>query len=212
MKDVLGGKGAGLAEMTNIGVPVPPGFTISTDVCTYFYAHDKTLSAGAEGRGRREPRARREIGRPQLRRREAAAARLRPLRRARVDARHDGHDPQPRPQRRNRAGSGEVVERRALRARFLSPLHPDVLRRRARRSTRITSSTSSSRCATRSGVKTDAEIPADGLRGLVETYKGDRPREERQRLPAGRAASSSGARSARSSTPGTTSAPSPTAS
>ena len=42
MKDLLGGKGAGLAEMTNIGVPVPPGFTISTAVCTYFYDHDKT--------------------------------------------------------------------------------------------------------------------------------------------------------------------------
>jgi pyruvate, orthophosphate dikinase len=39
MKDILGGKGAGLAEMTNIGVPVPAGFTISTEVCTYFYAH-----------------------------------------------------------------------------------------------------------------------------------------------------------------------------
>ncbi len=36
MKDVLGGKGAGLAEMTNIGIPVPPGFTISTEVCTYY--------------------------------------------------------------------------------------------------------------------------------------------------------------------------------
>jgi pyruvate, orthophosphate dikinase len=45
MKDVLGGKGAGLAEMTNIGVPVPPGFTISTEVCTYFYAHDKSYPA-----------------------------------------------------------------------------------------------------------------------------------------------------------------------
>src|SRR4051812_46733170 len=42
MKEILGGKGAGLAEMTNIGVPVPPGFTISTGVCTYFYDHDKT--------------------------------------------------------------------------------------------------------------------------------------------------------------------------
>ncbi len=41
MKDVLGGKGAGLAEMTNIGVPVPPGFTISTEVCTWFYANKK---------------------------------------------------------------------------------------------------------------------------------------------------------------------------
>src|SRR5262245_36273185 len=37
MKDTLGGKGAGLAEMTNAGLPVPPGFTISTDVCRLFY-------------------------------------------------------------------------------------------------------------------------------------------------------------------------------
>jgi pyruvate,orthophosphate dikinase len=42
MKDLLGGKGAGLAEMTNIGVPVPPGFTISTAVCTWFYDHGKS--------------------------------------------------------------------------------------------------------------------------------------------------------------------------
>ena len=42
MKDVLGGKGAGLAEMTNIGVPVPPGFTISTAVCTYYNDHGLT--------------------------------------------------------------------------------------------------------------------------------------------------------------------------
>ncbi|HET7712850.1 MAG TPA: pyruvate, phosphate dikinase [Thermoanaerobaculia bacterium] len=41
MKDLLGGKGAGLAEMTNIGVPVPPGFTISTEACTYFYEHGR---------------------------------------------------------------------------------------------------------------------------------------------------------------------------
>ena len=39
MRDRLGGKGAGLHEMTRIGVPVPPGFTISTDVCSYYYAH-----------------------------------------------------------------------------------------------------------------------------------------------------------------------------
>ncbi|MDY6986089.1 MAG: pyruvate, phosphate dikinase [Candidatus Thermoplasmatota archaeon] len=37
MKDLLGGKGAGLAEMTNIGLPVPPGFTITTEVCVYYY-------------------------------------------------------------------------------------------------------------------------------------------------------------------------------
>ena len=42
MKNLLGGKGANLAEMTSIGLPVPPGFTISTDVCTYYYANDNS--------------------------------------------------------------------------------------------------------------------------------------------------------------------------
>src|SRR5438874_5514109 len=45
MKNLLGGKGANLAEMTRIGLPVPPGFTITTEVCTYFYAHKKTYPA-----------------------------------------------------------------------------------------------------------------------------------------------------------------------
>src|SRR4051794_37515424 len=39
MKEVLGGKGAGLAEMSKAGVPVPPGFTVSTEVCTIFFAN-----------------------------------------------------------------------------------------------------------------------------------------------------------------------------
>ena len=42
MRNLLGGKGAGLAEMAQLGLPVPPGFTITTEVCTYFYAHGKT--------------------------------------------------------------------------------------------------------------------------------------------------------------------------
>src|SRR5215471_17636126 len=42
MRDLLGGKGANLAEMANLGLPVPPGFTIPTSVCTYFYEHGKT--------------------------------------------------------------------------------------------------------------------------------------------------------------------------
>ncbi|MGB2657555.1 MAG: pyruvate, phosphate dikinase, partial [Pseudolabrys sp.] len=41
MRNLLGGKGAGLAEMANLGLPVPPGFTITTDVCTYYYQHNK---------------------------------------------------------------------------------------------------------------------------------------------------------------------------
>ncbi len=45
MKSLLGGKGANLAEMTRIGLPVPPGFTATTEVCTYFYANRKTYPA-----------------------------------------------------------------------------------------------------------------------------------------------------------------------
>jgi pyruvate,orthophosphate dikinase len=51
MKDILGGKGAGLAEMTNLGVPVPPGFTIGTEVCNLFY----------KNRGKIPPDVRKEI-------------------------------------------------------------------------------------------------------------------------------------------------------
>ena len=42
MRNLLGGKGANLAEMARIGLPVPPGFTISTEVCTYYYENKKT--------------------------------------------------------------------------------------------------------------------------------------------------------------------------
>src|ERR1043165_1183405 len=52
MKDLLGGKGAGLAEMTNAGVPVPPGFTITTDVCRYYYANKQKLPKELEAQQR----------------------------------------------------------------------------------------------------------------------------------------------------------------
>src|SRR5437867_935829 len=41
LRDLLGGKGANLAEMAGLGLPVPPGFTITTEVCTYFYDHGR---------------------------------------------------------------------------------------------------------------------------------------------------------------------------
>ncbi|MDO9574962.1 MAG: PEP/pyruvate-binding domain-containing protein, partial [bacterium] len=46
MKTVLGGKGAGLHEMTRIGIPVPPGFTITTEACVYYFTHDNTSPEG----------------------------------------------------------------------------------------------------------------------------------------------------------------------
>ena len=48
MKSLLGGKGANLHEMTRIGLPVPPGFTITTEVCSYFYAHNRTYPSQLE--------------------------------------------------------------------------------------------------------------------------------------------------------------------
>jgi pyruvate,orthophosphate dikinase len=48
MKALLGGKGAGLAEMTNAGIPVPPGFTITTEVCTLFYTSGKKVPAAID--------------------------------------------------------------------------------------------------------------------------------------------------------------------
>src|SRR5438067_6816585 len=48
MKPLLGGKGANLHEMTRIGLPVPPGFTITTEVCSYFYDHKRTYPSQLE--------------------------------------------------------------------------------------------------------------------------------------------------------------------
>src|SRR5688572_3206910 len=56
MKDVLGGKGAGLAEMDRIGLPVPAGFTISTGVCAFFSAHRGKYPPGLDALVRRAMR------------------------------------------------------------------------------------------------------------------------------------------------------------
>jgi len=49
MKNLLGGKGANLAEMSNLGLPVPPGFTITTEVCTYYYDHGRSYPEELKG-------------------------------------------------------------------------------------------------------------------------------------------------------------------
>ena len=70
MKNLLGGKGAGLAEMSNLGLPVPPGFTITTEVCTYFYAHEKSYPTELAGPGGRRARRARALARRAVWRRE----------------------------------------------------------------------------------------------------------------------------------------------
>jgi pyruvate,orthophosphate dikinase len=49
LRNLLGGKGANLAEMSNLGLPVPPGFTITTEVCTYYYKHDRSYPGELAG-------------------------------------------------------------------------------------------------------------------------------------------------------------------
>jgi pyruvate,orthophosphate dikinase len=53
MRNLLGGKGANLAEMSNLGLPVPPGLTITTEVCTYYYANGEAYPAELKAAGRR---------------------------------------------------------------------------------------------------------------------------------------------------------------
>ena len=67
-KQLLGGKGANLAEMTSIGLPVPPGFTITTEVCDLYYKSGRKLPAGLDGRGRQQRRHAREGARQEVRR------------------------------------------------------------------------------------------------------------------------------------------------
>src|SRR5690606_10823711 len=61
---LLGGKGANLHGMTRLGLPVPPGFTISTDVCSYYYSHGKKYPSGLEKQVKQSlARVEKEVGR-----------------------------------------------------------------------------------------------------------------------------------------------------
>ena len=132
MKDLLGGKGSGLAEMTNAGLPVPPGFTISTEVCNIYYKEKAKIPAAIDRGDRRQPEEAREGRRRHAGLDRQPAARVGPLGREVLDARHDGHDPQPRPERRCGRRPEAAHQERPLRVRQLPPLHPDVRQRRAR--------------------------------------------------------------------------------
>ena len=133
MKPLLGGKGANLAEMCRIGLPVPPGFTITTEVCTYYYEHKRTypsaLRAADGGRHRRH----RAADRQEVRRPEEPAARV---------VRSGARDSMPGMMDTilNLGLNDQTVEalapqdrQPALRVGLLPPLRPDVRRRRARR-------------------------------------------------------------------------------
>ena len=140
MRDLLGGKGAGLAEMTIAGLPVPPGFTITTEACNDYFAAGEQLPDGLWDDVLEAVRGGRARDRQGLRRRRQPAPRQRPLGRQVLDARDDGHGPQPRAQRADAARPDRADRQRALRLGRLPPVHPDVRpdrdgRRRASAST-----------------------------------------------------------------------------
>ena len=91
MKELLGGKGAGLAEMTNLGISVPPGFTISTEACVEYYKQGKKFPPGMwEASLQALKRVERSMGMgfgdP-----ERPLTGVGAFRRPRLDARHDGY-------------------------------------------------------------------------------------------------------------------------
>ena len=164
MKDILGGKGAGLAEMTNAGVPVPPGFTISTDVCRLYFDTAGNCRRASKRRSARHWRGSRSVMGKKLGDPADPLLVSRALRRQVLHARHDGHDPEPRAQRSNGGRAGREDRQRALRLGLLPPLHPDV-RRRGARHRQSTSSSTHRRAQEEAPRKLDTDLPPTTLRG-----------------------------------------------
>ena len=199
-KNLLGGKGAGLAEMSNLGLPVPPGFTITTEVCSYFYAHGKILSGRAAGAGRSRARRDRAIARRTVRRSRQSASCFGALRSARLDAGHDGHRAQPRAQRpggRGAGASGAATNASPMTAIAASSRCTDRWCSASRIISRSCSKTTSSTTASRS---TPISPPTTGGRSSPVSRISS-PRNSDARFPRIRR-SSCGARSAPSSAHG----------
>ena len=139
MKELLGGKGANLAEMASLGLPVPPGFTITTEVCTAYYANGRKLPDGLEAaRSRRRwPHVGRTVGATFGDADAPLLVSVRSGARASMPGMMDtilnlGLNDE------TVKGLAAKLGQRALRLRQLPPLHPDVRRRRAgRRSRRV---------------------------------------------------------------------------
>ncbi len=124
-KDLLGGKGANLAEMTNLGLPVPPGFTITTEACRHYLEHGSEPEDLADEVARHLADLEQAMGR-QPRRPGGPASGLGAVRGEVLDARDDGDGPRHRAERRIRARPGPAERRPALRVRLLPSAAADV--------------------------------------------------------------------------------------
>ena len=169
-KDLLGGKGANLAEMARIGLPVPPGLHDHDRGVPRLHARRRG-AGGAAGRG--DDGAARDRGHPRAaaRRLPRPAARLGALRRQVLDARDDGDGPQRRPQRR--VGQGARRSSPATSGSRGTPTGGSS-RCSARPSSTSTATSSPTRSTRRSGRRRrarDVDLTADDLQELVTTFK-----------------------------------------
>ena len=126
-KDLLGGKGANLAEMTNLGLPVPPGFTISTEACRAYLAEGREPDGLADEISAHLKSLEEAMGRSLGAPGDPLLVSVRSGREV-LDARDDGDRPQRRPQRRVGAGPGLQQRQPAVRPRLLPPPAADVRR------------------------------------------------------------------------------------
>ncbi len=128
MKPLLGGKGANLHEMTRIGLPVPPGFTITTEVCTYFYDNKKQYPPELEAQvATALAKIEKSVGKKLGGSRQPAFT-VRSFRSARFDARNDGHDSESRNERRGSRDRGGEERQSSVRLGLLSSIPADVRR------------------------------------------------------------------------------------
>ena len=205
MKDLLGGKGANLAEMTNMGLPVPPGFTITTEACLTFLANDGAPPEMLQEAGEHLAYLQETMGR-QPRRPGRSAAGLRALRREVLDAGDDGHGPEPRAERRVREGPREADRRRhAVRVRRLPPVHPDVRQDRHGRAGDAFEHALDEAKERKGPGTQDTDLDADDLRRADRAVPGRSTGSTRARSSRRTPRSSCGWRSRRCSGPGTAS-------
>ena len=93
MRELLGGKGANLAEMTNLGLPVPQGFTISTEACTQYYEDGKVINPKIQAEIMEYIAKMEDITGKKFGDLVKPASRFRSFRRKSIHARYDGHHP-----------------------------------------------------------------------------------------------------------------------
>ena len=131
MRDLLGGKGANLAEMTNLGLPVPPGFTITTEACQAYLKSGREPEGLGEEVSEHLEALEKAMGKKLGQSDDPLLVSVRSGAQV-LDARNDGDRPQHRAQRPVGARAGRAGRRRAVRVRLLPPADPDVRQDRAR--------------------------------------------------------------------------------